>query len=94
MIKQTILENVQNYLLTKILPILKTEIGVRDFQRYRQSLKVVMEIFGLNDLKSTIEKGDSNILITLYLYNFDPSKENLLSTLSQILAEQEQKNDE
>lgn len=53
-----------------------------------------MEIFGLNELKSTLEKGDSNTLITLYLYNFDPSEENLLSTLSKILAEQEQKNDE
>lgn len=42
MIKETVLENVQDFLLTKVLPTLKTNIGVRDFQRYRQSLKAVM----------------------------------------------------
>ncbi len=50
----TILNNIQQYLQNKILPVLQNnDISVRDFQRYRQSMKVVMEIFFLNDARTT-----------------------------------------
>jgi len=50
----------------------------------------------LNEIKSSLEKGksDSNTLIMLYLHCYDPSKENIISTLSKFLSEQEQINDE
>lgn len=53
LICNTLLQNIQNYLTKNILPILKSkDISVKDFQKYRQAMKVVMEIFLLNDART------------------------------------------
>ncbi len=52
-----------------------------------------MQIFALNDIRSLEKsKGESNLLITLYAHSFDPLKENIITTLAQLIGEQQHYN--
>jgi hypothetical protein len=59
-------------------------------------MKVIMEIFLLNDGRS-YEKGrnsESNLLITLYIHTYDLSKDSLANVLAILAIQQEEINTE
>ncbi len=50
-INKILFEPIQDYIETSVVPLLKSDITAVDFQKFRQSLKLIMEVFVLNDSK-------------------------------------------